>query len=232
MEKIIEICKADDVDSFAEFLSENLTVDYVCPRCPLIAPDILRDAPPICCLTAYFKSAQCLRYLIANDADFTLCDKRKRTIAHFAAAGGSHEIIELLMDININWNSLDVNRNTCIHYAISYHNSDLLYLLWCSQDVDLSVQNARKNTLLHLATACEDIPLIEFLCKNGCNVNSRNDRGLTPLHLAASKPNLNVVSTLIHYGADSGMTDNTGLLPYQIANYSGYQHVCGYLLSC
>ena len=232
LSQIIDICKRDDEDSFMELFADGMPIDFICPKAPFATPDIIRDSPPICCVAAFFKAVKCLSYLIANSCNMSLCDKKKRNIIHFACAGGSIEIIELLLSMQLDWNLLDTNGNTCIHYAISYHNADILYLLWCCKNIDLSAINARKNTFLHLATACEDIDIIEFLCKNGCNVNSKNDRGLTPLHLAASKPNISVVSTLINYGADSEIADNTGLLPYQYANYAGYQHICGYLLSC
>ena len=232
MQNLIEICKQDDIEKFRELFCEGLSIDFKCPKCPFIFPDILRDAPPICCLTAFFSATNCLRYLIVNDCNFNALDKKLRNIVHFACATGSVEVIELLLTIDLDWNVLDYNGNTCVHYSITFHNQNALFLLWCSKNIDLSTINARRNSFLHLATACEDIEIITFLCENGCDVNCKNDRGQTPLHLAAQSPNMQVIQTLIHYGGDASIKDNTGILPCQLASLRGHQHIYAYLLSC
>jgi ankyrin repeat protein len=232
MERIIDICKADDDVRLQEMLAGEISVDYVAPRKPLFYQEILRDAPPLCCIAAFFRSKKCLNYLIANSCDLKKVDNEKRGIVHFAAAGGSVKIIEFLMNMDLDWNASDNSLNTCAHYATLFKNIDAMLLLWCTQNIDLSAPNARKMTPLHIATTSGDVETIEFLCRNGCNVNSKNDRGLTPLHIAASKPNIDVVYTLTQYGANSYLADNTGLLPYQYASFYGFQHIQGYLLSC
>ena len=179
MERIIEICEADDENKLREMIINEITINYVAPRRPLFKHEILRDSPPLCCIAAFFNSMKCLNYLIANSCNIKATDTKKRGIVHFAAAGGSVEIIELLMNMDLDWNAADDYLNTCAHYATLFRNADALFLLWCTQNIKLSAPNARKMTPLHIATTSGDVKIIEFLCKNGCDVNSKNDRGIS-----------------------------------------------------
>lgn len=48
----------------------------------------------------------------------------------------------------------------------------------------------------------EDLPIIEYLIKNGADIEAENEIGATPLCLAAEADNLAAINILVFYGAD------------------------------
>lgn len=175
-EAIINILKSDNDEDLAQLISNGLDMDYVFPVSHKQKHDMMKESPPIICVAALLGAIKCLKYLFINECDFYNMDKKRRSIIHFAACGGSLEIMNFLseLDLKFDWDAVDLYGNACVHYAIFYSHPDLVYWLWCQYGINLSTPNNRKMTPLHLAVVSENIDLIQFLCKNGSDVNSKN----------------------------------------------------------
>lgn len=84
--------------------------------------------------------------------------------------------------------------------------------------VDINLQGADGNTLLHVAIQEEniDLPYITALVKAGIDLNIINDAGDTPLHLACRK-SLSIVQLLVQAGANLNVLNNLHQSPMDAA---------------
>jgi hypothetical protein len=55
-----------------------------------------RDYPTLIHVAAFYGAIRCFRYLLLNDADLLLSDFRGKSVAEYAVAGGSTEIVRIL----------------------------------------------------------------------------------------------------------------------------------------
>lgn len=230
MRALLATLKNDDLISLQNAIDDGLSLDCVIRFRSCTIPDILQRGPTLLHACAYFRSINCFRYLLVNGADIIARDDYSRDVTHFAAAGGSMEIIHLLCEYSIKWDHVDIENNNCIHYAVMFHRIEIVYWLWITQNLDLCALNNRKMSPLHLAVTNEEPTMITFLIQNGCDINLKDDRGMAPLHIAASKPNIALVCLLVELGADPTIRDNNGCLPYHWAISAHHQHVQNFLL--
>lgn len=86
-----------------EFLIEDVLSQKVSPKSYQFKDIILRDYPPLLCVCVFFKAVKIVNYLLMNDVDLRAFDKKGRTVAHFAAAGGNLQILLLLNDLNLDF---------------------------------------------------------------------------------------------------------------------------------
>lgn len=175
-DKILKVIKSDNADDLSLFFTNGMDINTRLPQTHFNNVKMFKECPPLHCVAAFFGSIRCLKYLFMNGSDLLLKDKKNRSIIHFAAAGGSLEIVNFLSGIvvDLDWSIQDSYGDTVIHYAIFYNHPDLVYWFWYQYNMNLSVPNKRKMTPLHLAVVSENVDLIEFLCKNGSNVNAKN----------------------------------------------------------
>jgi ankyrin repeat protein len=192
--------------------------------------EMVREGATLICIASYFGAVNCFRYLLANNADPCLEDDHGRNLTHFACAGGSLEILSMLSQFPVKWNSTDADGSTCVHYAALFGHPEALFWLWTSCNCDFSAVNVHKMSPLHFAAWRGEVKSIGFLVEQGCGVNAKNDRGSSPLHLAASRPVLSVVIKLLSLGADPTLEDNSGRIPYDCACESHYVHIQQVLL--
>lgn len=96
-----------------------------------------------------------------------------------------------------------------------------------------------RTTLLHLAVACNDAEMVDFLIKkSGTDVNLMNKQGMTALHIAADRGYLNVVEKLISAGAETNVMsindpdrDLVGATPLMLAAAGGNKMIVASLVS-
>ena len=129
MEEILKIFKNDDFIKLKELLNNQKKIDIILPKKIFGVPEFLKNSPPLICLTAYFKSILCLKFLINYGYDLKLSDQINRDITHFAATGGSLEIVEILSNHDLNWSNTDLNGNNSFHYSIIYQNKSISFWL-------------------------------------------------------------------------------------------------------
>ena len=151
-------------------------------------------------------------------------------ILHIATRRNNVGLINYLVGINFDINSLDKNGNTALFYAISSAGPDINW-----EDPFFEDQNlVQVNTLSVPARTDRYIPnvyqaqrergerivnTIRILCENGININSQNYLGWTALHLSYIKYAEALRELLIYYGANSNIRTIIGKLPKDFNNY-------------
>ncbi len=126
-----------------------------------------------------------------------------------------------------------VNGQTALHYAVTNirleNNKKVAYYL-INVYADPNVQNAQKNTPLHLTAASTDnIPdrtaLAIALVKNGAHVDTQNFQGNTLMHFAANAKSPDWIEGMMKaFGhlVDMNIKNNKGFTPYEFAVDLGF----------
>lgn len=95
---------------------------------------------------------------------------------------------------NINWR--DESGSPALHYAIGgFSGVDTVKLL-CDLGADVDIADAKGQTSLHHAVACNRHDLIGLICSKTKNINARNIEGHTPRDIASTNSNKVIVSFL------------------------------------
>jgi ankyrin repeat protein len=82
-------------------------------------------------VSAFHGASACFRYLFAAGADYRAGDDAGRTLVHFASAGGSLEILQLIAEgTELDWTRQDKSGNTCVHYAAMFNHLSIMGWLW------------------------------------------------------------------------------------------------------
>ena len=76
-----------------------------------------------------------------------------------------------------------------------------------SGDIDLNIQNAMKETVLHIPAADNFIEIVKMLLEHGADLNIQEIDGMTPLHHASANGHCESVKVLLEYGADHSIRD-------------------------
>lgn len=108
------------------------------------------------------------------------------------------------------------------------------YLVDKAADVN-QIDNTFGDTPLILSSRNGNLPVVEFLVKNGADVNQGNryklsDDGCTPLIVSSHKGHLSIVQFLVENGADVNQVDSDGVSPLTIAMYKNQTEVVKFLL--
>ena len=103
--------------------------------------------------------------------------------------------------------------------AIKERNLEKVKDMIKNENVDVNWVDTKhnENTPLHIAAYKNNVPIIDFLIKNGANINKKNKIGSTPLHLAALYDSFEAVETLLKNGADENAEDYDGDIPHSLS---------------
>lgn len=103
----------DNLECFQEMASVFISPDddFFCksinPKSYGFKDLILRDYPPLLSVCVFFKAIKIVEFLLMNDVNTLAVDKKGRSIAHFAAAGGDFQILLMLDELAINFTEED-----------------------------------------------------------------------------------------------------------------------------
>ena len=105
-------------------------------------------------------------------------------------------------------------------------------LQYIDQGHDINIKNYSycKNTILHLASSYNHIPVINVLLDNGADINLKNDDGNTSLHIACNFGLYNVALKLIEAGADVNLANNQNNTPLHLACYRNHEKITSLLI--
>jgi ankyrin repeat protein len=142
----------------------------------------------------------CLRTLIAYGADIDAHDDIMRTPLLWAATDGNVALVTALLNG-------DVGRRA-----------------------DISAQNTRGRTALHLAAADNMVDVVKVLLAHGAPVNASSDGRWTALHNAAQNGHAEVASLLVDAKARVNAQLSNGMTPLHWAAFNGYSEVVDILL--
>ena len=165
---------------------------------------ILRNSPPLISVCAYVKAINCLKIMLENDSDINLRDEKGLTLADFAVASRSTEVINIL--------SKKVTYYHALSYAASLGYADICEYLLDELKVDGNKINGMGQNALHLAAMTGNADTISVLVShNVCDINEKDNEGNTPVLLATKKNNLGALKYILTCdGVDPNVENKRG----------------------
>lgn len=123
----------------------------------------------------------------------------------------SLELAKTLLSHGARVNVNNSEGQTPLYIAVEEHRSSELIDLLVNAGADTTVTDNDGTTLLMLASANDDLNIVNALAKKPEDVNRVNKAGQTPLQFASQYSKPDVVSTLIKAGADVNFMPKNGL---------------------
>uniref|UniRef100_A0A3Q0SID9 Ankyrin repeat domain 28 n=1 Tax=Amphilophus citrinellus TaxID=61819 RepID=A0A3Q0SID9_AMPCI len=143
-------------------------------------------------------------------------DSKNRTPLHAAAFTDHVECLQLLLSHNAQVNSVDAAGKTPLMMAAENGQTNAVEVLVSSAKADLTLQDAAKNTALHLACSkgheTSALLILEKITDRNL-INATNAALQTPLHVAARNGLTVVVQELLAKGASVLAVDENGYTP-------------------
>uniref|UniRef100_A0A3B3TKS5 Ankyrin repeat domain 28 n=2 Tax=Poecilia latipinna TaxID=48699 RepID=A0A3B3TKS5_9TELE len=143
-------------------------------------------------------------------------DGKSRTPLHAAAFTDHVECLQLLLSHNAQVNCVDAAGKTPLMMAAENGQTNAVELLVSSAKADLTLQDAEKNTALHLACSkgheTSALLILEKITDRNL-INATNAALQTPLHVAARNGLIVVVQELLAKGASVLAVDENGYTP-------------------
>jgi ankyrin repeat protein/truncated hemoglobin YjbI len=144
-----------------------------------------------------------------------------RTLLHEVAGNGSLAIMELLLRLGADPNTVDQAERTPLYYVGNECNresgSDIVRMLvQAGADVDAQ-ENLKHCTALHMAARRGNIRVAEALLDCKANIEARDKLGDTPLRRAVNCGKTEIAAFLLSRGANVHSKGNKGLTSWQVA---------------
>lgn len=167
------------------------------------------------------------KYLIENGADINHeCEDICSPIIYEAFQTQNLEIVYWLTDHGALEFLMENGYNIlheCLHFQNKHERLEILKL-FITRGVNINiVDEIKENTILH--SCIDDLPIVDYVLKNGININVQNKNGKTELYACIKKINDDiycqtkclVVKKLIKYGANVNIANNKGVTPLHLA---------------
>lgn len=172
---------------------------------PASSVNQLSDLSQLCCRVPFVTAGWPFRLgqlgivqvndLLGDSVQPYVMDKDKRNGAHFAAAKGELEVLQLLHSKGVDMDAEDVLGRTPIHYAALHdHESIVSFLVLKSAWLDAC--DGTDCTALHLAARGGAAAAARRLVKLGAKINLRNQWDLTPFGEIPPAPDMDVLELL------------------------------------
>jgi ankyrin repeat protein len=133
--------------------------------------------------------------------------------AHFAAALGNLEVLELLLSNGIDKNERDADGNSPLIWVVSSDGPDELLESLVDHGASINLKNFVGESALSLACQRGLARKAEYLLENGADPNAPNLDGATPLHHAAALGDVALIALLVRWGAHVNSVDDEGDSP-------------------
>eukprot|EP00953_Heterococcus_sp_UTEX-ZZ885_P037180 19119-Heterococcus_DN1.PRE.2 len=172
-----------------------------------------------------------VRLLLAHGADPALQTSKGNTALHSAASAGHADICKVLLEAGCGPDEPNRNGLTPLGRAVHKGHVPVVELLHKQWGADLNISNANGETLLHLAAASGQRPMLQYLMRNGLNANTASHNAVTPARMAAEAGNTEAVQTLLEHGASATVVDSHGDNLLIVAVRQGHTDVVQLLLS-
>jgi ankyrin repeat protein len=142
------------------------------------------------------------------------------------------DIVRLLLMRGVNFDKVDENLKSALHYASQYGDSNICRIL-LSCGADATSFDYGHLTPLHLGAYCNRLDTLRVLlafesARKTINEGAEDDE--TALSMAAEAGHKDVVQLLLDYGADLTLCNSTGDSPLHLAAMTGKTEVVGLLL--
>ncbi|MEO9570919.1 MAG: ankyrin repeat domain-containing protein [Polaribacter sp.] len=203
-----------DLETYKYFISKGVDTDL---------QDINGDTPLI--NAANSNSLQVVEFLSQKVKNINSENKNGLSALTKSVNRNSVEVVEFLLSKGAKINTIDKKGNSLSYYLINNFKSsnplsfnEKLKVLEKNGLVVNQPQN-NQNTLLHIATERNNLPLLTRLSSFKINVNVKNKAGLSALQIAAMKANdANIIKYLISIGADKNVTTDFNETVFDLAS--------------
>lgn len=168
-DKLVNIIKNDDVSALIELHQlKKFKINQRIQSSIIELNSMMKNSPTLIEVSALFNSINCFKFLFQKRAKLTLCDKKGLNVVHYAAAGGSTEILNILNDLGVSFNG-------AIHFAALFHKYDTFDSLYQTNQDCFDKTIEIYGTVLHMCAKSNNIKNLIFCIQNNMNVNSRNE---------------------------------------------------------
>lgn len=213
----LDIFKTDNSSELSDFVRSVDNVNYIASNLQdKSAPKILLDSPTLISIAAFYGSQECFQMLLYCEANLKISDRQGRLPIHFACAGGSSEICDLLDSSGCDFTPTDNNKKNCLHYACEYGQLNMVQRLFF-RNFELTTLSAGKLAPIHYACMSENSDIVDFLCSKGADINCVTADKQTPLLIALKRGDSETLKVLIKYGVDIKIVESDGMTPLMCA---------------
>ena len=159
-----------------------------------------------------------ISWLVSSGADLYTHDNHGRSVLANAALYGKPNTVEYLIKLAPDLiENQDKQGLTPLFLACANGKLENIQCLLKHKANPFQCDN-KKNTLLHIAISCKDMPTIQFIAATYPSfINMANKYNVSSLHMAAENNNFDIISFLLEHGADANATTNDGRTPADIA---------------
>ncbi|MBT4962636.1 MAG: hypothetical protein HON32_00500 [Francisellaceae bacterium] len=185
-------------------------------------------------LACQYNKKDMAEYLLSIGADYKVCQKGGRNVAHLAGEQGNIEMLKLIIknlpdDASRNElvNQHDQHGVTPLYLVFQIGNKDIAeYLLSIGADCKICIKGGWN--LAHLACIKGKLAILKLIIESFTDdilrnefINKQSDDGSTPLHFACQYNKKNITEYLLSVGADYSFQDDTGCGPMHVAASNG-----------
>ena len=125
-------------------------------------------------------------------------------------------------------NMTDEKKETFLSYAIKRNNNPIINLILTSPMLDLTYQDKKGNTYLHISIIQQNIKLAASLLEKGISVNEKNNDGNTALHFAYYINNMEIVKLLLNYHINTNIKNNKGFIAEEVIPTNDIDKIAGF----
>jgi ankyrin repeat protein len=163
--------------------------------------------------------------MIAEGADVLETNWAGVSALHYAAEGGNHVVVTLLLEKGADINAKTLAGFSPLHdSAAGGHAATVKILL--DKGADANVKTADGTTPLHASVQGGHDAVVKILLDKGADVHGKTtDEEDTPLHLAVDGGHCTTVQILLDYGADLDARNSSGETPEDLASADGQKEV-------
>ncbi|KAJ3101234.1 hypothetical protein HDU96_010079 [Phlyctochytrium bullatum] len=179
------------------------------------------------------------RLILAAAANpFTKLNQRKEmdldgrkivTPLHAAAFKGRLSVCRVFLEMGVDIESRDNEKNTPLLVAAFYGHENVVKLL-VDSGADIKSRDKDKYTPLMWAAWKGHSSIVQLLVERGAGINSKNDYGRTALHYASVGGNVETVNVLIEKDADIDSRSKDQYTPLMWAAWKGRANVVQFLI--
>ena len=206
IDSLYRIVRDDKFDDLSSILSlYPLMNQRISPPSESV-PQILGDYPPILSIACFYNSFESVKNLLLNKAEIRQTDGSGLFPIHFAAAGGSMQIIHYLEEKGASFvqdvNDNDNLGNIPLSYAIEFNHLEVVQYILSKNPRLINHKNKSESTFMHIAASCGFLNIANFLKDNGASIDSPDQYQYRPLHFASQNNHGDLVTFLLQNGAD------------------------------
>lgn len=167
-----------------------------------------------------------VKALVDGGADVRISSFERASPVQIAAAAGSSQIVDFLIQKGANLDTFDAKGWTPLHNAIQGHHVDTVKVIVKHVDPNKTYNGVLPVTLAGILGHND---LVEILLQNGASANIEDAEGWTPLQHLSGLGNEVAVSLLLKHGAKLDHQNKEGFNALQIAQINNKFNVIGAL---